>query len=148
MFLFENTFRQHVPVILMQFWFCKNFSQIVSSIWEFDKGTLHKCVIREICWRNVKYITTGGKDWWALKGHKYNMPWKGFVFKEDQKSQIFLQLTVLLWNIARNSEVSRRFNIKPYLFFLEKASREQASIIFLEEIRLKQEKEMWFFLVT
>ena len=86
----------------MTFSFCKNVAKILSSIWEFHKGTLDECVIRIKCWRNVKYITTGGKDWWALKGEKGTVPWKGFVFKEDQKCQIFLQLTVLLWNIARN----------------------------------------------
>ena len=62
------------------------------------------------------------------------------VFKEDQKSQIFLQLTVLLCNIARKWYISRIFNIKSSLFSLEKAW--PWNIIFLEEISLMQEKEM------
>ena len=72
-----------------------------------------------------------------LRWHKHNVTLNIFVLKEDQKSQIFLQLTVLLCNIARNWYVSRMFNIKSFLFSLEKAWA--SNMIFWEEAPVMEE---------
>ena len=70
-----------------------------------------------------------------LRWHQHNVILNIFVFKEDQKSQIFLQLTVLLCNIGRswyfsNWYVSKIFNWKTFMFSLEKALREHSNVIF------------------
>ena len=83
-----------------------------------------------------------------LRWHKHNVTLNIFVFKEDQKSQIFLQLTVLLWNIGRNWWVSRIFNIKSYLFSFEKPSREQSSIIFWKKFLWCKKRKYAIFLLV
>ena len=135
----------------MEFCFCKNFAYIFLSISEFHKWALPECNVCKMCFRNVKYITTYGKDWWPLKVTLASCNIEHFVSKEDQKSQIFLQLTVLLCNIARNWSllnwyVSNRFKIKSFLFSLEKAWREHSNVIFLVEIVGMQEKKICFFI--
>ena len=140
-------------MLLTEFCFCKNFGYIFFSIWQLYKWALPECDVRKICFRNVKYITTYRKDWWPRWGDTSIMwYWREFISKEDQKSQIFLQLTVLSCNSARNWYllnwyVSNIFNIKSFLFSLEKALGEQSNVIFCVEILVMQENKIWCFLI-
>ena len=65
--LLENILRRHVQVIFMETCVCKIFPYTVVFIQEFYKGTLSECDVRKMCCRNIKYIASGGKDWWPLK---------------------------------------------------------------------------------
>lgn len=74
---------------------------------------------------------------------------KIYVSKEDQMSQSFLHWRVLLCNNAKNLYLlnwSTTFDVKSLLFSLDSVLRQHSNnVIFLEEILVMQENEIWYF---
>ena len=74
---------------------------------------------------------------------------KIYVSKEDQMSQSFLHWRVLLCNNAKNWYLlnwSTTFDVKSLLFSLDSVLRQHSNnVIFLEEILVMQENEIWYF---